>query len=267
MVVLLLSCTTEGGNVNEEASPETKQDQSNSMNIELLFFEDWGKQIPLTIHETDNSGGFLQVGGVTIRKDRPALNLAAAEGQWQLQSGETTLWSGGKLPQMDGNATFEKDTFDEVLYQGDEEVVLISSGNHLRILKGGQVANEIHERGAGCSEEKEAFIGTYEDGQLNVQFSSGKSHTLEVGPEEDMNGPWVIRSTDGAEWLVSNHKQLRYYQPDGTLIREEALTNDNYAEVLFPRRWDIKQTVVETPTSFLIAISGPTGYGILRYSE
>ena len=237
------------------------------MKIELLFSESWGKQIPLTIHETDNSGGFLQVGGVTIRKDRPALNLVAGEGQWQLQSGETTLWEGGKLPQTNGTATFEKDTFDEILYQGDEEVVLLSSGNHLRVLKGGEVNKEIQERGAGITEEGEAYLATYENGNLKVEFSNGKTQTLEVGPEEEMQGPWVLRSADAPEWLVSNHKQLRYYQPDGTLIREEALTNDNYAEVLFPRRWDIKQTVVETPTSFLIAISGPTGYGILRYSE
>ena len=267
MVVLLLSCTAEGGNVNRDSVPETQPDQSKSMNIELLFFENWGKEIPLTIHESDKSGGFLQVGGVTIRKDRPALVLVAGEGEWQLRSGESTLWSGGKLPQLDGSATFEKDTFEEVLYQGDEEAVLISSGNHLRILKGGAVTKEIQERGAGCTQEKEAFIGTYEDGQLNIQFSSGESQVIEVGPEEDMNGPWVIRSTDGAEWLVSNHKQLRYYQPNGILIREEALSNENYAEVLFPRRWDVKQSVAETPSSYLIAISGPEGYGVLRYSE
>lgn len=267
MVVLLLSCTTGAGDAKGEASPVTNQDQINSMNIELLFFENWGEQIPLTIHETDNSSGFLQVGGVTIRKERPALNFTAGEQQWQLRSGEMVLWSGGQLPQLDGSATFEKGPFDEVLFHGDAKVVLMSSGNHIRIIEGGATVKEIQERGAGRTQDGKAFLGSYQNGQMYVQISHGETQILEVGSEEDLEGPWVIRSVDNPEWLVANHKQIRYYHPDGSLIREEALTNENYAEVLFPRIWEVKHSVAESPNSFLLVISGPEGYGILRYAE
>lgn len=267
MVVLLLSCTKQESNAKGEEVRTTKQDQNNSMNIELLFFEKWGEQLPLAIQEIDNSGGFLQIGEVTIQKERPALNMVAGQGQWQLQSRETILWRGGQLPQLNGSAAYEKGPFDEVLFHGDDQVVLISSGNHIQILEGGTVTKEIQERGAGRTQAGKAYLATYENGKIQVQFSDGETKILTVGAEGDQDGPWVVRSADGPKWLVANHKQLRFYQADGTLIKEEALNNKNYSEVLFPMAWEVKQTVAESPSSYLVAISGPEGFGVLRYAE
>jgi|GEM_PF-3785213 len=237
------------------------------MTLEVLFFEAWGERLPLTIHETDNSGGFLQVGAVTLQKARPTLNLVAAESFWNLESDGKAYWKGGLLPKSNGSAPLEKGPFDEVLYHSDEAAVTLASRNHIRVIQDGKTSKEIQERGAGRTQAGEAFLATYQDNALHVQFSDGNTQTLAVGPEEDGNGPWVLRSADGPEWLVANHKQLRHYQPNGTLLKEEALSNENYSELFFPKRWDVNQTVAESPSSYLIAITGPDGFAVLRYAE